>query len=300
MSVLVAGSSVLDLHLTVASEADGFSPNFTGDNVSFISHAPQVVLGGNGAATAYALGKLGVPVTLNTSVGSDGIGDLICGWLSSAGVHLVRERIEASAVHILRSRSSDGARSSMFYTGSPIDWSAGTEGFQSGWFFASGYGGMREDEFTRLAEVLEVVHGNRNQVVLDPGPWFANGLSTDVFRQAARFVSCLTGTHEELSTWSSARSVDDLIDEYLTLGIDQVIVKRGPEGAVYGASDGTRGSVAAIAVDRVHAVGAGDTFNGTMISGFYEGHSLETCVERAVERASAAVSSGRGVLGAFD
>jgi 2-dehydro-3-deoxygluconokinase len=300
MSALVAGNSALDMHLTVEGSDGAFEQGFTRENVAFLTQAPQAVLGGNGAAAAYALGKLGVPVDLNTAVGSDGIGELIAAWLTHAEVHLISDRVEASAVHVLRSRAQDGARSSMFYTGSDLDWSVGTEGFQSGWFFASGYGGMRDDAFSRLGEVLKQVHGNRNCVVFDPGPWFARTLTRDALRAVAPYVSCLTGTRDELAVWSSAESVDQLIDDYLSLGVEQVVVKCGPDGASYGASDGARGHVEAQPVDRAHAVGAGDTFNGAMISGFYEGHTLRESVERAVEYATAAVRSGKGVLGAFE
>lgn len=300
MSVLIAGNTAVDLHQSVATLEDVFDKGFTRSNVMFTDEPPKVVLGGNGAATAYALGRLGVPVFLNSAIGTDGLGDLVADWLGTAGVHFVSDRVDATAVHVLRSRISDGARSSTFFPGRSIDWSVGTEGFQSGWFFASGYGGVDASTFPDLAAVIEMLGSHRNRIVLDPGPWFAQSIDRDVFRSVAHTISCLTGTLEELGTWSGGETADAVIDDYLTLGVEQVIIKLGRDGARYGASDGTRGSVAAEPVDGAHAVGAGDTFNGVLLAGFYEGLDLDANVHRAVTLATEAVRSGRGVLGAFE
>ncbi|HAA76452.1 TPA: hypothetical protein DCE37_15165 [Candidatus Latescibacteria bacterium] len=299
MSILVAGNAVLDVQLAVDDD-QGFEDGFSGRNVGFLSQPPNVVLGGNGAATAYALGRMGIPVTLNTTLGEDPAGDLIRSWLTQAEVSLAAPSSSSSAVHVLRIRASDGARSTSFFTGKTIDWSVGTDGLQSGWFFAAGYGGVAAEDFDALIPVLERVRANRNAVVFDPGPWFAASVSVNAFREALKFVNCLTGTEEELETWSSKQGADELIDDYLGLGPDQVIVKQGSRGASFATRAGERGHVAAQPVEAAHAVGAGDTFNGALLAGLYEGRGFEACVGMGVTRATTAVASGRGVLGAFD
>lgn len=110
MNVLVAGNSVLDLHATVPDEETSFGTGWVENNVQFLSDAPHVVLGGNGAATSYTLGMLGVPVFLNTAIGCDPFGGLIEGWLSAAGVKLVGQKVDSTPVNIVRNRSTDGAR----------------------------------------------------------------------------------------------------------------------------------------------------------------------------------------------
>ena len=137
-------------------------------------------------------------------------------------------------------------------------------------------------------------------MAFDPGPWFARLVPQPEFRDAMERVDLLTGTEKELLTWSVGDSVEDILDDYLMLGPQTVIVKRGPEGASYGCVSGERGRVEANPVEGAHAVGAGDTSNGALIAALYRDAELEQAVNAAVRQAEAAVRSGRGVLGAFE
>jgi len=140
MQALVAGNTVLDLHVTVPDEEISFGEGWADNNVQFLGHAPKAVLGGNGAATAYALGRLSVSVRLNSSIGNDAFGDLVLGWLNDVGVRLVKQTVGPTAVNFVRSRASDGFRTSSFFSGEKLDWSAGLDRKNPDWFFASGYG----------------------------------------------------------------------------------------------------------------------------------------------------------------
>ena len=91
-----------------------------------------------------------------------------------------------------------------------------------------------------------------------------------------------------------------MIEDFIDLGARRVIVKLGKEGAVFGDASGSRGEVRGHPIEGVHAVGAGDTFNGMLMAGLVRSLPLAACVESAVERAGRAVRSGRGVLGAFE
>ena len=299
-SVLVAGNSVLDLHLVLGEEEDSFAPGWSGKNVGFLDSAPEVVLGGNGAATAYVLGQLGVPVALNSSIGHDVLGDVVEQWLTAVGVTLARPRSGRSPVNVVRSRSSDGARLSSFYPGEKIDWETGLDAASEGWFFASGYGGVLESDYGPLVSAFEAARAKGIGVAFDPGPWFSRCVEASHFRDSVPLLDVLTGTEEELSTWSDAKSATELIDDFIELGARRVIVKLGKEGAVFGDESGSRGEVRGRPIEGVHAVGAGDTFNGTLMAGLVRTQPLAACVESAVARAERAVRSGRGVLGAFE
>jgi fructokinase len=299
-SVLVAGNSVLDLHLAVGEEEDSFEPGWSGKNVGFLDTAPEIVLGGNGAATAYVLGQLGVPVTLNSSIGQDVLGDVVEQWLTGVGVTLARPRSGRSPVNVVRSRGSDGARLSSFYPGEKIDWETGLNDASVGWFFTSGYGGVLESDFKPLVSAFEMAKSKGMRVAFDPGPWFSRCVEASTFRASVPQLDVLTGTEDELSTWSDAKSAAELIDDFIELGARRVIVKLGKEGAAFGGESGSRGEVRGRPMEGVHAVGAGDTFNGTLMAGLVRSQPLAACVESAVERAERAVRSGRGVLGAFE
>lgn len=299
MGVLVAGSSVLDIHVDV-DEAGAFDQGWASDNVTFLERPPAVVLGGNGAATAYALGRLGVATTLNTTIGVDTAGDVITGWLDEANVTLASPRQGATPVNVVRARATDGARSSAFFTGRKLDWSVGLDRVDDGWFFASGYGRVDADDFAPLVDAFSAARSRGARVAFDPGPWFARSVPVDAMRAALEGLDGLFGTEEELRAWSDAETAADLIDDYTASGVGLVVVKRGREGASFGVRDGARGEVAGNPIEGAHAVGAGDTFNGTLLAGLVKGSEPGAAIEEAVGRAERAVASRRGVLGAFN
>jgi len=189
---------------------------------------------------------------------------------------------------------------SSFFTGDKIDWETGLNDASSGWFFASGYGGVAASDYMRLVSAFEAAGSKGIKVACDPGPWFSRCVEASQFRDSVSFLDVLTGTEDELRTWSDAESASELIDDFIELGARHVIVKLGKEGAVFGDENGNRGEVRGHPIEGVHAVGAGDTFNGTLMAGLVRSQPLAACVESAVERAERAVRSGRGVLGAFD
>jgi sugar/nucleoside kinase (ribokinase family) len=300
MQVLVAGNTVLDLHITVPDEEISFGEGWADNNVQFLDRAPKAVLGGNGAATAYALGRLGVSVSLNSSIGNDVFGDLVLGWLNDVGVRLVKQNVGPTAVNFVRSRASDGSRTSSFFPGEKLDWSAGLDQKNPDWFFASGYGRVSKEDFGLLVDAFGLSRRRGSRIVFDPGPWFSKTVSKGLFRSRISVVDCLTGTGEELGVWSDESSPSRVIEDYLRLGVPTVIVKRGTEGASYGDRAGALGHIKGNPIHEVHAVGAGDTFNGTLIAGLCADKPLDVCVDAAVHRAERAVRSGEGVLGAFD
>ncbi len=98
-SIVVVGSATVDLffggadHLPTMS-GDGFRTS----NLAWCREPLRMVVGGNGANTAYALGRLGAAVKLFSSVGQDMPGALLAQWLTGAGVDLglLRRREDAA------------------------------------------------------------------------------------------------------------------------------------------------------------------------------------------------------------
>jgi sugar/nucleoside kinase (ribokinase family) len=148
-------------------------------------------------------------------------------------------------------------------------------------------------------------------------------------------LNVLTATQEELRAWvggSKAKKLDaierkifdksqssphksnkedsdgeDLAKQCLALcpRAMLVVVKRGASGASWAAplqgNDCVEsGSVKAHACEAVNTVGAGDTFNAQLVYGLASGLAPGAAVKMAVERATRAVRSGKGALGAFE
>jgi 2-dehydro-3-deoxygluconokinase len=76
-------------------------------------------------------------------------------------------------------------------------------------------------------------------------------------------------------------SVNEIIDYFLRLGIEQVVVKLGPEGCIT-ANSNEKIQVDGIKVVEVDSVGAGDGFCAGYLSGVLNGLSPVECAKRAV------------------
>ena len=168
------------------------------------------------------------------------------------------------------------------------------------WFFASGYGQATAADLAGLCEVFTAFRSRGTKVAFDPSPWLFRHASPAQMMQSWLHVDCLIGTESELSTWHEGESVMALVERLLTLGPQQVVVKRGPEGATFGESGAGVHSLSTERVDDANAVGAGDTFNAALLHSLNRGTTLDEAVKTALQIATAAVKRGKGVLGALE
>lgn len=268
-------------------------------NVRFLERPPEAVLGGNGGATAYLLGRLGEGVSLNSQVGTDAFGKVLRGWLEGdAGVTFAAPPAKTTAVNVIPI-SSGGERRSIYYTGEKVDWRRSLEDKALGWFFASGYGQVTAEDLVALTAVFGAFQSRGVRVAFDPGPWFFLSTNRKQMLAAWACADCLIGTEDELSTWHASDTVEKLIEKLLGCGPEQVAVKRGGEGAAFGSRDGRIGRLATQRVKGVNTVGAGDTFNAGLLHGLARGESLSEAVKIGMRLATQAVKNGRGVLGAL-
>ena len=81
------GITTVDLFNSGIDKMPDFGGNeFTVNNLAFCDNPLRMVLGGNGAITAYVLARLGATSLLCSAVGHDQLGALAEGWLQEAGV----------------------------------------------------------------------------------------------------------------------------------------------------------------------------------------------------------------------
>ena len=298
-AIHVAGNSVLDLLVRgVPSDVGPAADGWNRANVAFLEEPVEGVLGGNGAAVAYLLGRLGEQVSLNTQVGTDPLGQVVRGWLRESGVSIVAPPAESTAVNIVV-LAHGGERRSIYYTGQKVTWKDSLEVRGTGWFYASGYGQVTSEDLAELACVFEAFRARGSRVAFDPGPWFARAASRGEMLGAWRWVDCLIGTQDELAIGQTGLEVRGLIDQLLETGPEQVVVKRGPKGAAFGSGREGTGILPTERVAAANTVGAGDTFNAGLLHGLILGKDLEGAVRAAVRLATEAVKRGRGVMGAL-
>jgi len=296
----VAGNAVLDLLLRdVPTCTGGAEDAWTPGNVRFLARPPEGVLGGNGGAAAYLLGRLGDRVSLNAQVGTDVFGKRIRAWLETeAKVDLVVPPAKTTAVNVIPI-SPGGERRSIYYTGEKVVWKQSLDALGADWFYASGYGQVTAEDLSELSEVLREFRRGGSQVMFDPGPWFFQAASRSQMLAAWKNVDVLVGTEQELGTWDGRGAVGDTVGGLLSLGPRAVVVKRGAEGAAFGSPDE---GVGALPTDRVqgrNTVGAGDAFNAGLLHAMCRGSLLREAVAGALGLATQAVRCGRGVLGAL-
>jgi sugar/nucleoside kinase (ribokinase family) len=70
-----------------------------------------------------------------------------------------------------------------------------------------------------------------------------------------------------------------------------VVIKRGPEGAAAMGADGRLISAAALKVDVVDTIGAGDVFNAAFLAALAAGKPLAACLAEGTGVASRAIST---------
>ena len=295
--VRVVSNAAVDVLVRHVEEPGGPALDAWGSNVQLLDRPTEAALGGNGAAVAYVLGKLGQKVQLCSNIGADAWGTLLRGWLEGAGVEVVGEAAH-SAVNVI-ALSSEGKRRSMYYTGDKVDWERALEGPVPAWFFAAGYGRADRSDLELLVDLFAVVRRRGTRVCFDPSPWFWGRVEPRLMVQAWSQVDCLVGTEEELGAWAPAAGPEELAQGLLELGPTVAVVKRGPDGAVCAARGQGPQVLPTEPIASANTVGAGDTFNGRLLFGLAGGESLEDAVRGALELATEVVRRGRGVLGAF-
>ncbi len=294
--VHVAGNAVLDVLVRDAQQLASVGHSWS-DNVQRLVHPIEAVLGGCGAATAYVLGALGQQVDLNSNVGRDSWGDMLRGWLESVEVEVAGLETTASAVHVI-ALDATGGRRSHYYPGEKVDWRTSLEMAVPQLFFAAGYGAVDREDGSELHAVFSELRRRGACIAFDVSPWFAGHLAVGDMLTLWREVDYLIGTEEELLAWQPADDVEDLAERILDRGVECVVIKRGPLGALYAARDGLQGYAAVEEVIAGNSVGAGDSFNGRLLYGLCREESVDRAVAAATNLATHVVRQGRGALAA--
>ena len=297
--VHLAGNCAVDVvvgnALTSDSKRDG--PNL--GSLQILPEAPELLLAGNAGWPAYLLAKMGHTVQLNARVGHDLFGEFLRDQLSRAGVDLVGPDAETTAVSILPP-TAGGLQAGIVYPGEPIDWATSLPAVASagvlGWFFAAGYTGIHPSDAAALKCLFVGLLERNVKIVFDPGPWFAELVGKKKMFELFTMVHCLTATESELGDWFSEADATTLAQRALECGVETIVMKRGPAGAMYASADVRTGNVSATPVPDANTVGAGDTFNAGLLHGLSSNMPLQEAVSFAVSIATELIRVGRGAF----
>jgi sugar/nucleoside kinase (ribokinase family) len=232
-------------------------------------------LGGNGANTAYTLGKLGVPVRLLGMVGQDPFGEQALSILKSGGVDLsFVGRSKAATATSLCPVNSAGNRLFMHRVGSsaevfpePVEFTpamlAGMSHFHLANVFALPQMRRRAPESLRNAREAGLTTS------LDAG-WDARGRWLEDIEGCLPYIDLLFLNQDEARMLSGSADPDEAARRMQALGAGDVVIKLGAEGCAVFAADGVSRS-AGFQVEVVDTTGAGDCFVGGFLAALGEG-----------------------------
>lgn len=303
-TVVVAGSTTVDLFISGADHLPTLAGDgFRTDNLAWCSAPLRMVVGGNGANSAFVLGRLGATVRLASAIGRDPMGDRMAGWLAAAGVDLaLLARRDDAATSTTAVVTDDALHQIAFHhagayaTTAPADLTAGWDAGLAALLITS-FPLMTGLRGAGYAAMLHAARACGAITAVDIGPAIGPAATLDEMRPLLPLVDYLIGNEHELAVY--AGSVDAAVAASLAGGAAHVIVKRGAAGAgVYTAAGAF--DVPALRVAVRQTVGAGDAFDAGMLWALVNGHDIAAAVRWGHATAAGVVMADNGVLGAPD
>ena len=305
-AILVVGSATVDLifggadHLPTMS-GDGFRT----DNLAWCSEPVRMIVGGNGANTAFVLGRLGAPVKLLSSVGQDMLGEMMAEWLSGAGVDLTLLQRRAEAATSTTAIVTDAAHHQLAFHHAGAYARTTTAALPPGW--DAGLGGLLLTSFPlmtglRGAGHRTLLHAARTAgavTAVDLGPAIGQVATLDEVAPLLDLVDVLIANEHEFTLFAGGG--DAAIDAVLQAGARCIVIKAGARGArLYAAHGKEAVGVPAFAVQVRQTVGAGDAFDAGLLDALWRGAAMHDALRWASATAACVVAAQDGVLGAPD
>ena len=284
MSVLVIGSTNIDISVGV--------DRFPKKGETLIGKDLAYKYGGKGANQACALGKLGSDVTFLTCVGNDAHGHEIIDYLSSVGVKT--DRVKYTSAYPTGTATitvdANGDNIIIVIQGAnkacDVDYIRANEDC----FRTCNYVLLQmEIPFDAIEEAILLAAKYNKRVVLNPAP-ASNALNKALYKHISYMtpneieIKVMAGTDEGLE--ANARQL-------LALGVENVLVTLGSEGACLFSGVAESIHVPAYKVQAVDTVTAGDCFNGAFVAALDRGEDVREAMKFA-NRASAVAVTRKG------
>lgn len=234
MNILVVGSSVIDLFLTIDKSHTKIEANrvslLLGDKIP--SEIKKLALGGNGANVSVGLTRITIPTTFYTYLGKDVLSKEIEEKLTTEGVALIAKKgeNENSPLHLIFDFDSDRI---IFSHYPKVNHNFSYEGGSHfDYVFLNSIADYWEDAYR---EVLEFTNKNTIPIVFSPGSRQLDELNELVYQviHASKFIFVNKEEAVKILSKQGKESTDikDILQNLSLLGPKIVSVTDGARGA---------------------------------------------------------------------
>jgi sugar/nucleoside kinase (ribokinase family) len=298
----VLGTTTMDLIISGMASMPRFDGDeFKNSSLTYCGRPLKLMLGGNGANSAYVLAALGGESALLSAVGCDELGNVMLGWLEARGVHVdgvLRHPTEATATDTVIV-DSQLHRMAFYHPGANEAYSfdhipAAVLDALSG-VLITGYTLMPKFRPQGYASLLARLRGRIT--ALDIGPAIGDLATLDELRPLLPDVGYLFANAYELSVCLGHEDMERAAKALLEAGAGCVVVKRGREGAVIFQRDSMT-LVPGYPVTALETIGAGDSFNAGFLYAISTGAEPADAVRFGNATAALVVSGGQSARSA--
>lgn len=284
MSVLVVGSTNMDISVSVE--------RFPRKGETLLGKEICYKYGGKGANQACALGKLGADVTFLTCVGDDSHGHEIVEYLAGVGVKTGRIKYSSDYPTGTAAITVDvnGDNTIIVIPGANAACDVNYIRKNEDCFEKCNYVVLQmEIPFDAIEEAIRLAARYGKKVILNPAP-----ASDQLNKELYKYITYMTPNEGEIKIMAGTDTdLEEEAQKLLDLGVENVLVTLGSEGARLFSSKTESISVPACKVEAVDTVAAGDCFNGALAVALDRGDGVEEAMKFA-NRASAIAVTRKG------
>ncbi len=282
MKTLVIGSTNIDISVNVTT--------FPKEGETILGNELNYKFGGKGANQACACAKLGSDTVFLTCVGKDAKGYEVVEHMKQAGIDTTRVRFSDKnpTGTALICVDRNGRNKIVVVQGANLECDSEYLLENEDCFKECDYILLQlEIPYEAVETAVALGHKYGKKIVLNPAP-AGEGLSDDCLRK----IDYLTPNETEASFLAKTDSCDpsEAAEKLLDLGIKNVLITLGGEGAALYSKDKEPVSLPAFRVQAVDTVAAGDCFNGAFVCALGSGSVEKDAIRFACAASAIAVT----------
>lgn len=290
--VLVFGSYAADL-VSRASRLPGRGETVTGTSFSS-GH------GGKGSNQAVAANRLGCDVTFATRIGDDDFGRRVRDFYAAEGLRtrLITDPHHSTGTALIFVEEGSGANQILMVPGACGAFTPAEIDSLSDEIEACNYLLLQmEINLDALEYVMTLARCMGKKIVLNTAP------VREIPEKYLAMAYLITPNEHEASALTGV-AVSDTVsagvaaERFHSMGVQNVLITMGSAGSLLSVKGGEQRAFSAYKVNAVDTTGAGDVFNGALVTALSEGRTIPDAVDFASRAAAVSVTRQGAALSA--